>query len=286
VRSRVVAFSYEETWTRGLAASDEWRYLSHDPFEKNAPIYDTRSQTLVTLTASSDTVNPRRLDSTSSVWKGDLVGPGPGPDVQATFTPAYDSLRDRMLVYTELGWDDERGNDVWALNLAGAPAWTKLAPEGSGPSARVQVAAHYDPVERRLLVFGGVSGRSFSEDDPLTYHADVWSLDLEGESGWTELSPAGNGPVALGTAMGRPAAFYDQENRRMIIVVSGISRSAVRVFALDLEGTVTWHEFCSPGATPFSTFLHRNTVLAGDRLYLEDQGAAFWFNLATPYCDG
>jgi hypothetical protein len=71
----------------------------------------------------------------------------------------------------------------------------------------------------------------------------------------------------------------------MIVVLFGDYPGAARVFALHLEGTLEWHEFCSPGITPFTNFAASNAVLAGDGLFFETAGAAFRFNLATPYCD-
>ena len=50
-----------------------------------------------------------------------------------------------------------RRNDVWALSLAGSPAWSELAPAGSLPSARQGHTAVYDPVRDRMVVFGGRS---------------------------------------------------------------------------------------------------------------------------------
>ena len=75
-------------------------------------------------------------------------------------------------------------NDVWALSLAGTPAWTQLTPAGTPPSARSDHSAIYDPVRDRMVVFGGIL-------DGVRYRNDVWALSLAGTPAWTQLTPAG-----------------------------------------------------------------------------------------------
>ena len=86
--------------------------------------------------------------------------------------------------------------DVWALSLAGSPAWTQLAAEGTPPGGRYFHTAIYDPVRDRMVVFGGYDGL------PLN---DVWTLSLAGSPGWMHLTPAGTPP----TARWANTAIYD-----------------------------------------------------------------------------
>jgi hypothetical protein len=82
------------------------------------------------------------------------------------------------------GGDDDRIlTDVWALSLAGSPAWSALTPGGSPPGARLLHTAIYDPVRDRMLVFGGSDGTGFLND--------VWALSLAGSLAWSALAPAG-----------------------------------------------------------------------------------------------
>jgi hypothetical protein len=89
--------------------------------------------------------------------------------VRYRHTAVYDPVRDRMVVFGGHG-DFPFLNDVWALSLAGSPAWSELAPAGIPPSARDGHTASYDPVRDRMVVFG-------SSLDKLN---DVWAL------GWAQ----------------------------------------------------------------------------------------------------
>src|SRR5262249_50616094 len=70
----------------------------------------------------------------------------------------YDPVRDRMVVFGGQAQGNLYLNDVWALSLAGTPAWTALTPTGTPPSGRTGHTAIYDPVRDRMVVFGGAVG--------------------------------------------------------------------------------------------------------------------------------
>ncbi len=92
----------------------------------------------------------------------------PPPSGRSEHAAIYDPVRDRMVVFG--GYDGTSRNDVWALSLAGSPAWTVLAPAGSPPDARKAHTAIYDPVRDRMVVFGGVGGGVLD---------DVWALSWD-----------------------------------------------------------------------------------------------------------
>jgi hypothetical protein len=64
----------------------------------------------------------------------ELAPSGIPPSARYLHGAIYDPVRDRMVVFG--GWDPSSRNDVWALSLAGSPAWTLLAPTGGLPSGR------------------------------------------------------------------------------------------------------------------------------------------------------
>ncbi|HZM27053.1 MAG TPA: kelch repeat-containing protein, partial [Gemmatimonadales bacterium] len=136
------------------------------------------------------------------------------------YAPAaiYDPVRDRMVVFGGVN-DVSNHNDVWALSLAGSPAWSELTPAGTPPSARYAHAAIYDPVRDRMVVFGG--------SDPHLRN-DVWALSLAGSPAWSELIPAGIPPAARD----EHTAIYDPVRDRM--VVFGGSGNRNDVWALSL----------------------------------------------------
>jgi hypothetical protein len=107
------------------------------------------------------------LHSDTPSWH-QLSPSGTLPTARRTMASIYDPLRDRMIVFA--GWDGtENGtasflNDTWALSLTGSPEWTQLLPEGTTPTGRDAMAAAYDPLGDRMVVFGGWSGLTMLGD--------------------------------------------------------------------------------------------------------------------------
>ena len=73
------------------------------------------------------------------------------------------------------------------------------------PTLRTGASAIYDPLRRRMIVFGG--------RDNLGYRDDVWALPLDGPPLWRQLEPTGPGPAARAWQ----AAIYDPAGDRMIL---------------------------------------------------------------------
>ncbi len=154
----------------------------------------------------------------------------------------YDPVRDRMVVFG--GYDGSARNDVWALTLAGAPAWTQLTPDGTPPSARYSHTAIYDPVRDRMVVFGGFDGYRRN---------DVWTLSLGDTTEWTLLTPSGSLP----NARYGHSAIYDPVRDRMV-VFGGYDdwRWYNDVWALSLGGTPGWTALPNSPTTPGGRYLH------------------------------
>jgi hypothetical protein len=135
-------------------------------------------------------------------WTQLAVG-GTPPSPRWIYGMRYDPPRDRFLFFggvTELG----RPNDVWALNLAGSPFWSLLTPSGIPPSGRSDHAMIYDPVNDRMVVFGGYDG---------AFRNDVWALNLAGKGSWAQLTPAGGPPPGRNII----DAIYDAAGGRMVV---------------------------------------------------------------------
>ena len=143
------------------------------------------------------------LSLTGSPTWTQLTAAGTQPDPRMGHSAIYDPVRDRMIVFGGSGTTGDR-NDVWALALAGTPAWTLLSPSGTPPSPRHQHGAIYDPVRDRLVVFGG-----YGPGDVLN---DAWALTLSDSPAWTQLTPAGIPPSA-----GPATAIYDMGRDRMVV---------------------------------------------------------------------
>jgi pimeloyl-ACP methyl ester carboxylesterase len=130
-------------------------------------------------------------------------------------------VRDRMVVFGGYSYDYDgltySLNDVWALSLAGTPAWTELSPSDGVPG-RYAHSAIYDPARDRMVVFGGsffdnigpVRDRMAARQ--IGYFNDVWALSLTGTAAWTELAPSTQPPARSGHS-----AIYDPVRDRMVV---------------------------------------------------------------------
>ena len=142
----------------------------------------------------------------SPAWS-QLAPTGTLPPVRYVHAAIYDPLRDRMLVFAGVGGNPVSShlNDVWALSLAGTPAWSALAPGGTPPSPRAWPSAIYDPVRDRMVTFGGVDGS--------VLYSDAWALPLTGSSVWRQLATTGAQP----RARSEHTAIYDPVRDRMVV---------------------------------------------------------------------
>src|SRR5262249_40580062 len=96
--------------------------------------------------------------------------------------------------------------DSWALSLAGTPRWTQIVTTGEAPHSRFSHAAVFDPVRRRLVIFGGYSYAAGQL-------ADTWALELAGTPAWHQLAASGRAPIHREGMR----AVYDPWNDRMVM---------------------------------------------------------------------
>jgi hypothetical protein len=182
-----------------------------------------------------------------------VSGAGDGAWVAAAIRPIarghhsaiYDPARDRMVVF---GGDDNSSahfGDVWALSLAGTPAWTQLTPTGTPPSARTSQSAIYDPVRDRMVIFGGSDGT--------VLYDEVWALALAGRPAWTQLTPTGTPPSARSSH----SAIYDPVRDRMVVFGGYKNNGYLNdAWALSLAGTPAWTQLAPTGTPPVTRWGH------------------------------
>jgi galactose oxidase-like protein/Big-like domain-containing protein len=133
---------------------------------------------------------------------------------------------------------------VWALSLAGSPAWSELHPfgPGSGVVARAFAMAIYDPVRDQMVVYGGSGGPSF--------YNDAWALcfSCPGSPRWVDITPTGGGP-----AIGRlgHSGIYDPVRDRMVLF-SGYDNNGFvgDVWALNSPGLSASWSALAPNWSP------------------------------------
>ncbi|MCC6348994.1 MAG: hypothetical protein IT347_05315 [Candidatus Eisenbacteria bacterium] len=134
-------------------------------------------------------------------------------------------------------------NTVFVLEPDGAREWHALAVSGSAPPARLAHAAVIDPVNRRMLVYGGA-------DADGSYLADLWALNLDGPPVWTSLSPAGDAPWARANHF----AVVDTAHARMIVFGGGNGGFSplADLWALSLDASPAWTPLHPGNAFPAS----------------------------------
>jgi hypothetical protein len=213
----------------------------------------------------SRTSYPESATTADGVWVQD-----PPPSARYLHIAVYDLVHDRMVVFGGYAKGYDLVNDVWALSLAGSPAWTKLNPSGTPPSPRHLQSAIYDPVRNRVVVFGG-----YQRGQP-PFLNDVWALSLGDSPAWQRLTPAGIPPIAREGH----SAIYDARHDRMI-VFGGYQYSGYRgatagplndVWALSLSGSPAWTQLSPAGERPpprsahsaiYDPIHHRMVVFGG-----------------------
>ncbi len=180
---------------------------------------------------------------------------GTPPTEREDHTAIYDAANQRMIVFG--GKDNWTGplNDLWALDLSTPEleAWRPITATGTSvPPARWSASAIYDPIYRRMIVFGGMTNQGGADWEGM--FRDVWSLDLRtpGAETWTKLQPGGTSPPARRdhTAIydpGDPAVIGDER-----MIVWGGSSFATDVYALDLStpGAESWSTLTVSGTPP------------------------------------
>lgn len=171
------------------------------------------------LSNANGTVGPSTWTTLSTV--------GGPPPIRDEHTAIYDQASNRMTIFaghnaitTCCPYVISDYNDLWTLSNAngqsGAPTWTQLSPAGSLPPVRTGHSAVYDPVNNRMLVFGG--GQWNQTAQTTTPIGDLWQLSnangLGGEPVWTQIS---QNCVTPGPRFYHTAAF-DAANQRMIVL--------------------------------------------------------------------
>jgi len=152
-----------DTWVLGLSGAPVWRKLS--PLGQIPParrehtaIFDPGSQRMIIFGGNTST---RSYDN--DVWALSLnepvtwtqiMVPPPRPLGRSNHVAVGDPQLGRMIV--EGGTDGAiAGWDVWELTLSAEPTWRQLQPAGLGLLYWADHSGVFDPMARRIVLFGG-----------------------------------------------------------------------------------------------------------------------------------
>ncbi|MBK9974016.1 MAG: choice-of-anchor D domain-containing protein [Planctomycetes bacterium] len=205
----------------------------------------------------------------SDLWQLDVGGAiaawtqlafaAPAPSARTTHAGAYDGSR-LVIGFGLLSGAPLR--DVWQIDpSAPAAGWTQLG-ELASPSALAHTAVALDPVNRRLIAFGGLV-------DGLV-DASLWSLDLASPiATWQRIDPPGARPGTRRTA----TMIYDAGSSRMILYGgrTGVADSTItdEVWALTLTpGSESWTLLATSGASPGKRAQHVAVVDGAGRMVI------------------
>ncbi len=159
-----------------------------------------------------------------------LATAGVPPPARRLHTGVNDPEGDRLIVFG--GYDDHLLGDLWQLTFSGTPTWSPLAASGAGPSPRGGHVAIYDPVGRRMIVYGGYDGVSA----PAYRIGDVWALSLAGTPAWSPIATTGPRPSARSSA----TAVYDATRHAMIVFGGTDPNFRDDAWSLSLGSTPSW----------------------------------------------
>jgi hypothetical protein len=146
---------------------------------------------------------------------------GAPPEGRNAMSCVYDAVSRRLIVFGGTRCCPSTRpyfNDVWILTeangLGGTSQWIQLNPAGAVPPGTCGHTAEYDPLSKRMMVFGGIAA-----SEP--WSNEVWILEnadeTSGPSRWSQLNPAGDRPTPRGREVGTPASAYDRELNRLVI---------------------------------------------------------------------
>lgn len=252
VRQRMLVFGgsdglqyHQDLWALSLEGAPQWTPLGvgdsvPDPRWRHVAAYDPLRDRMV---IAGGWLGPWNPDIASDAWTLPLSGaplewtrvpvPVTLPLGLAEAGAAFDPVRDQLVVFG--GSTDPFGsptNDTWALEFGGAPHWKYLV-GGTPPSPRLAPVAAYDPIEQRLVVFGGATSRTWYLN---TAFDETWELSLLPGGQWRRLAPSGRIPNGRSDAA---AAFDPARDRLFVYGGQATSQAWGDAALLSLSSTVS-----------------------------------------------
>jgi hypothetical protein len=218
------------TNANGLGGSPVWIQSSvTNPQARvsHSSVYDPINNLMITFAGhfaffGTDQNDTRLLSNgngtmSPSAWSTLGTSGGP-PPVRNSHTAFYDQANNRMTIFGGQNYISSccpyvinNYNDTWVLSNAngqgGTPSWTQLSPMGTPPSGRGLHSSVYDPVNNRMIVFGGDHWDQATQTDNKV--GDLWQLSnaigIGGSPVWTQLTQLGTppGPRFSHTAAGQ-----------------------------------------------------------------------------------
>ena len=187
---RLLTFGGDHIFTDGTFFDDTWVYdpgaanwtkrhqaLSPSARSYYAMAYDAKADRLVLFGGE----NANHGDYFADTWaysfgtdRWTQMRPKESPPPRYYSVMAYDSVRDRMLLFGGANLAETPFDDLWAYDL-GRDTWSELKPTGPRPTARAWHAMAFDNEAGVLVLFGGGRTRD-------NYTNEVWTFDPRTET--------------------------------------------------------------------------------------------------------
>ncbi len=212
-----------------------------------AMVYDERAKRILVFARAKDgpEIDVWFLDLEGRKWV-DIQAPSVRPPYRTGFSVAYDNDAQKVLLF---GGEGSQGYlcDTWIYDPR-SNAWNNVDDGGLCPAPRKGQAMVYDPVSRRVVLFGG--GRT---DAHFHKANDTWTYDFTAGA-WTEVRTTNYPAARMWHSMS-----YDTANGN-IIMFGGESSSEFGAvmndtWALDIESK-TWTRLEPEGAVPSGRVQH------------------------------
>jgi FlgD Ig-like domain/Galactose oxidase, central domain len=213
----------------------------------HAAIYDAPRDRMIVYQGGSSIWS---LSISNLEWT-QLAAIGGVPLTGREHTAILDPIGDRIIVFGGLTSDFLFSDETWSLSIGDTPAWTRLTDEAA-PDARWDHSSVYDPIRRRMLVFGGSGDQYLTEESP--WGDDVHALSLDGEPQWSSVV----GPGRRGPGRNFHSAIYDPRARQMVIYGGNYDSwdPGEGPWALQLSGEPAWIDLEPVGASPGARWGH------------------------------
>lgn len=180
-----------------------------------------------------------------------LPADGPQPAARLDGTIAYDASTRQIWLFG--GSAGQVQNDLWYYSLD-QRRWTEVNVTGARPSARLGHVTIFDPVRKRLIVFGGQASGFFS---------DTWAFDIAAGT-WRQLAGDNAGPSKRYSHSG----VYDAARDRLVISHGFTDAGRFDdTWAFDLRNN-SWRNISPSGTRPVRRCLHHAVYDGGNQMFL------------------
>jgi hypothetical protein len=229
------------TWSASAPVMPRWphfagsKLLVWDAGRSKLLVYDSDSRDLWQWgrgTAGWDHLKPDSVD----IFYVDR-DPIPWPHPRTSTAVAWDPDARRLVIFGGYDSSGDPLGDLWFWDPGCGQMISPPRPSTGWPLPRADHAMAYDPVRRRVLLFGG------SVPEP---SAELWALDTV-QARWERIAPAGDWPPARAGHM-----LALDENRQVLVLEGGWGGAGKGTLTDTWElaaGASTWQQR-SPGGAP------------------------------------